>query len=1342
MSTHPRIKHASGDEKLLLEEQRRFMESKTKPAARVIRTSSATTRDVITLNDDSPGSPGTTKPNTPDRRPPSRFRTQRNTAAHLASQPTTTASDPATTTTTAANPDTTTNPTTRSTTNGTDKYDTAGVISNILEREYGTTALETKYVPPTFTQSTGSTGFPETFKTSTTQPSRFRRKETTQKMKKQRSVFASMMADAREKAAEEEEMKETERAFSNGFSTPSQDAAEIHAENSQRLAKMSPKEIEEARQSLLKSLSPAAVAVLKQRGSKRNNKKKGHLTSSRSVPLNPMPAPPQTSTLINSDTNSEGVVDLTTLHNENELLTVARDKTRSLLDRAKLDWTKDVPVPTRPSVLGKEVRFNLDGDTVQPNDDPQQLLGLHHHGRNPTSAGYAIDELLHLSRSTHDTQRTMALRTITKVLRKRAKALLQFSATVSPAALPIETHTVLLMSIHHIASNPLIHSMREHAMSALHAWLVPPGDMLERSRQEDVWSSSCLNHVILPPTVHAQHDRSLQECRLDTDVHSSGETDFLTNEENNSFNMAPVTKNEEEEEEEQKKGASRPVYWLMRHGLLKDLCRIMRVSAADQDVKTFDMCLDILSFCARHSMASAAVIAASNTIKCLRDISLEFTDRCPICTVGCLRLIRLLCCSSRSVVERFQRDQLLTVIHRFVLVSSVDGDDVGDDVVVESLKIMRVCIEYGIEVMETLRVFIEFSNRHANPRHNAVVIARLNIIETLSRYLGKEAESRSSLTVEEKGQVEHYVETCHESILQIIQAKWHDSRLVGAACHVLASSVSSIASNKVQLLKNIFQSVLRSKHAIASATSAVTNGMVTITPKKDTDTNDGESTPELSLEVYGMLHGIFRALRIVADTTDAYWCKLAKTIALTTLKREASDTSITSFSSCADNNVTNSTRHEEVLGGYARRVVVHATVEMMEYLSSSQLKEQHVSAIETMNAALVLLPMCMPGDEFLVKSLLSKSLLSTDSLEALWYNNEQDKNASNKKRRKKELLELRTVLMNYYVPFLGDVHYLERSARRWMTKDTATTRMATTTLYLAPRVREEQQSTLPLPTHWLYLPLVSEEGEEEWNDLSTSVASLTYLWRLECHTSLGVLGLSTMSVQQRMYTIMRVAADSTEQFLFENVTSTVLYKMLCKCTTDFQSISTTTKMAMTIEQVCGRVACLSLAARVARRYLNDPRCHSSMFYLHVMYCLLSTFYFQGDECRRSIWSVSTEARLSHTLENVYALTTTTTLKMDNKKKSAEIVQYYATALTDTIGTRREYCPHVYHECLSTVASYIFFGDLTRNLFGRRQVGLSIIRSKKMDIVNEVLKYDAKDGKSPEERREWLMKEKE
>merc|ERR1711990_994998 len=73
------------------------------------------------------------------------------------------------------------------------------------------------------------------------------------------------------------------------------------------------------------------------------------------------------------------------------------------------------------------------------------------------------------------------------------------------------------------------------------------------------------------------------------------------------------------------------------------------------------------------------------------------------------------------------------------------------------------------------------------------------------------------------------------------------------------------------------------------------------------------------------------------------------------------------------------------------------------------------------------------------------------------------------------------------------------------------------TLFLTPRVFGQQQSTLPLPPHWLYLPLCDEEDEDEGADvakngadhiysLSAMVAGLTLAWKLEMCEDTGAHG--------------------------------------------------------------------------------------------------------------------------------------------------------------------------------------------------------------------------------------------
>jgi len=64
------------------------------------------------------------------------------------------------------------------------------------------------------------------------------------------------------------------------------------------------------------------------------------------------------------------------------------------------------------------LRFDFDGQLLAPSQKGVSTFeGLHHHGDDPTEAGYTIPELLRLSRSAFSGQRTLALQTITAILR-------------------------------------------------------------------------------------------------------------------------------------------------------------------------------------------------------------------------------------------------------------------------------------------------------------------------------------------------------------------------------------------------------------------------------------------------------------------------------------------------------------------------------------------------------------------------------------------------------------------------------------------------------------------------------------------------------------------------------------------------------------------------------------------------------------------------------------------------------------------------------------------------------------------------------------------------------------
>lgn len=79
-----------------------------------------------------------------------------------------------------------------------------------------------------------------------------------------------------------------------------------------------------------------------------------------------------------------------------------------------LKWTQDQPnIGSHPFAY----RFDFSGKVIISNveDDITRLAGLHHHGQEQDRPGYTIQELLHLSRSTTSSQRTIALQTLGRI---------------------------------------------------------------------------------------------------------------------------------------------------------------------------------------------------------------------------------------------------------------------------------------------------------------------------------------------------------------------------------------------------------------------------------------------------------------------------------------------------------------------------------------------------------------------------------------------------------------------------------------------------------------------------------------------------------------------------------------------------------------------------------------------------------------------------------------------------------------------------------------------------------------------------------------------------------------
>ncbi|OAD74381.1 hypothetical protein PHYBLDRAFT_167797 [Phycomyces blakesleeanus NRRL 1555(-)] len=174
-------------------------------------------------------------------------------------------------------------------------------------------------------------------------------------------------------------------------------------ENSRRIANMSEQEIEEARQEIMGTLSPASIETLMNR---RKNVK----------PV-----------VKNTQRSTDELID------EEEKERIAMKETYFAdvpMESDKLAWMKQVKEEVEDDKamssnekVYRKLRFDLHGKPVNPSMDIPRHQGLHHHGDEPEKAGYTLAELLHLVRSQVPSQRAIILTTIGRIIQHSKKCL-------------------------------------------------------------------------------------------------------------------------------------------------------------------------------------------------------------------------------------------------------------------------------------------------------------------------------------------------------------------------------------------------------------------------------------------------------------------------------------------------------------------------------------------------------------------------------------------------------------------------------------------------------------------------------------------------------------------------------------------------------------------------------------------------------------------------------------------------------------------------------------------------------------------------------------------------------
>ncbi|KAG0208515.1 RNA polymerase II associated protein 1 [Mortierella sp. GBA30] len=208
---------------------------------------------------------------------------------------------------------------------------------------------------------------------------------------------------------------------------------QIDEENKQKLTNMSKEEIEEQRAELMRNLDPELIKKLMKRSSvqRRVSFSEGVKVENKIVNIHDVSIAHDHSTFQAKRHEEE--------EGDHPLALKKKYFADVPAEPEKLEWMgiegiEDEMAATR-SRPGKSIapgpqpytvqeadppaahyRFDFAGRILDDQETPVHL-GLHHHGMDPTKAGYTLSELLHLIRSTVPSQRILPLNIVAKILR-------------------------------------------------------------------------------------------------------------------------------------------------------------------------------------------------------------------------------------------------------------------------------------------------------------------------------------------------------------------------------------------------------------------------------------------------------------------------------------------------------------------------------------------------------------------------------------------------------------------------------------------------------------------------------------------------------------------------------------------------------------------------------------------------------------------------------------------------------------------------------------------------------------------------------------------------------------
>ncbi|TPX65393.1 hypothetical protein SpCBS45565_g05175 [Spizellomyces sp. 'palustris'] len=207
------------------------------------------------------------------------------------------------------------------------------------------------------------------------------------------------------------------------------ESPDIHGQNLQTLQSMSPQEIEEAQAEIRAKLDPSLIQMLLQRATQKYGRDEPPVEQLVEPPVESQQPCLGQARAHSSMRSAEGRSELTApawspSMKDNTALTNAKSLIETWIppDKAeheKLEWIgfmDDQIIENSAVANAAELRFDLSGRIIERGTQIPVHRGLHHHGVDPETPGYTLDELLHLSRSTVQAQRAASVRVLGAII--------------------------------------------------------------------------------------------------------------------------------------------------------------------------------------------------------------------------------------------------------------------------------------------------------------------------------------------------------------------------------------------------------------------------------------------------------------------------------------------------------------------------------------------------------------------------------------------------------------------------------------------------------------------------------------------------------------------------------------------------------------------------------------------------------------------------------------------------------------------------------------------------------------------------------------------------------------